>query len=97
MLTYPLEKRGKTPIYRYLYQCIRDDIIAGNLAKGTKFLQGISTKLKRQRHHHTNAYEELQIEGYITSVERRGFFVRMTNLASPLFPSSGINQIKITH
>ena len=36
MLTYPLEKRGKTPIYRYLYQCIRDDIIAGNLAKGTK-------------------------------------------------------------
>ena len=93
MLTYPLEKRGKTPIYRYLYQCIRDDIIAGNLAKGTKLpsKRELAQNLNVSVITIQNAYEELQIEGYITSVERRGFFVLHDESGIPVIPhQSGI-------
>ena len=36
MLTYNLSKRGKTPIYEYLYKCIRDDILMGRIKAGDK-------------------------------------------------------------
>ena len=36
MLTYDLSKRGKTPTYLYLYQCIRDDIMSGVIAPEEK-------------------------------------------------------------
>ena len=36
MLTYDLDKRGSTPLYDYLYQCIRQDIISGRLQAGER-------------------------------------------------------------
>ena len=44
MRTYALENRGGTPLYEYLYRCIREDILAGKLnrvmiiGKGSLFL-----------------------------------------------------------
>ena len=31
MLTYDLTARGNTPIYEYLYRCLRSDILSGAL------------------------------------------------------------------
>ena len=36
MLTYSFEDIGDTSMYEYLYRCIREDILAGRLAAGTK-------------------------------------------------------------
>lgn len=34
MLDYNLEKRGEASLYEYVYQQIRDDIVAGRIAAG---------------------------------------------------------------
>ena len=36
MLTYAMEQRGDLSLYEYLYQCIRRDILSGDLATGTR-------------------------------------------------------------
>lgn len=77
MLTYDLEKRGSLSLYDYLYQCIRQDIIHGKLAPQEKLPS------KRSLAQHLNigiitvasAYAQLAVEGYITSVEKKGYFV----------------------
>lgn len=77
MLTYNLNERGNTPLYDYLYQCIRQDIIAGNLSRGQKLPS------KRALAHHlnvglitvANAYAQLTTEGYVKAVEKKGYFV----------------------
>lgn len=77
MLTYQLEERGHLPLYEFLYQCIRQDILAGNLKKDEKLPS------KRSLAKHLNisiitiesAYAQLQIEGYIYSREKSGYFV----------------------
>ncbi|MBE6097286.1 MAG: PLP-dependent aminotransferase family protein [Schwartzia succinivorans] len=76
MLTYDLSKRGKAPLYDYLYQCIREDIITGAIRSGER----LPSKRTLARHLNigvitvTNAYAQLLTEGYITSVEKKGYF-----------------------
>ncbi len=77
MLTYDISARGKTPLYDYIYQCIRRDIIEGKLSSGER----LPSKRQLAEHLHvgvitvTNAYAQLVTEGYVTSEEKRGYFV----------------------
>ncbi len=77
MLTYDINNRGHMPVYEYLYRCIRDDIIEGKL----KAWEKLPSKRSLARHLNIgvvtvmNAYEQLLTEGYIRSIERRGYFV----------------------
>lgn len=77
MLTYNLHQRGNTPLYDYLYQCIRDDIINGTLTAGEK----LPSKRALAQHLNVgvitvaNAYAQLAVEGYISSAEKKGYFV----------------------
>lgn len=77
MLTYDLEQRGSTPLYEYLYQCIRQDIITGRLRAGER----LPSKRTLAQHLSVgiitvaNAYAQLAVEGYITSQEKQGYFV----------------------
>ncbi len=76
-MRYDLEKRGNTPLYLYLYECIRGDILNGVLPAGTRLPskrnfaadQGIAVITAE------NAYAQLLSEGYITSRSRSGFYV----------------------
>ena len=78
MLTYDLNKRGNTPLYDYLYQCIKQDIIQGELKPGER----LPSKRTLARHLSVgvitvaNAYAQLLTEGYVESQEKRGYFVR---------------------
>lgn len=73
MLTYDLQKRGKVSLYEYLYQCIRQDIINGNLKKDER----LPSKRSLVQHLNigvitvANAYEQLALEGYIYIVKRK--------------------------
>lgn len=76
MLTYDLDARGKTPLYQYLYQHIRDDIESGRIAAHEQ----LPSKRALAAHLHTsvitvqNAYQQLLIEGYLYSKEKVGYF-----------------------
>ena len=76
MLTYDLSKRGKTPTYLYLYQCIRDDIMNGVIAPEEKIpsKRALATHLGTSVITVENAYNLLLVEGYVRSRERVGFF-----------------------
>jgi len=77
ILTYDLEKRGRHPIYEYLYLCIREDILSGVIRGGEK----LPSKREMARDHKValitveNAYAQLVIEGYVTAREKSGYFV----------------------
>ena len=77
MLTYHLTDRKNMPIYEYLYKCIKEDILQGRIKAGDKLPSkrnfakhlGVSTATVE------NAYSQLLLEGYVTSVEKSGFYV----------------------
>ncbi len=77
MLTYSFSSAGSEPLYQYLYQCIKNDIVQGTLAADEKLPSkrsfaknlGISTITVE------NAYAQLIAEGFVYSLPKKGFFV----------------------
>ncbi len=84
MLTYDLSKRGKLPLYEFLYRCIKEDICSGKISAEEK----LPSKRMLAQHLQIsvitveNAYSQLLLEGYIYSVEKRGYFAS-TELVFP--------------
>ena len=85
MLTYPLEERGSLPLYEYLCRCIRSDILSGTLPAGTR----LPSKRALAEHLHVSvitvesAYSQLEAEGYLQALPRRGFFVAAVEQTPP--------------
>ena len=92
MLTYDFSSRGKTPMYEYLYNCIREDILSGKVKPDEK----LPSKREMASNHGIsiitvqNAYEQLMVEGYIYAVEKKGYFASEVEsgfeVASPKAP-----------
>ena len=76
-MRYDFEKKGQLTLYEYLCRCLKKDIQRGRLAAGAKLPSkrqlakdnGISVRTVM------NAYDQLLVEGYLTSQEKRGYFV----------------------
>ncbi len=83
MLTYNMENRQELPLYDYLYRCIKNDILSGRIPIGEK----LPSKRSLAKHLNIsvitveNAYAQLVLEGYITSSEKKGYFVNDTGCA----------------
>ena len=83
MLTYDFTNVD-VPIYEYLYRCIKNDILAGNLKPGDKLPSkrsfahnhGISTITIQ------NAYDQLISEGYVNTLPRKGYYVAELEVAA---------------
>ena len=88
MLTYSLNNRGSQPLYEYLYQCIRRDILAGTLRAGERLpsKRALAEHLQVSVITVETAYQQLEAEGYLYACPRRGFFVSQVERA----PESGI-------
>lgn len=77
MRTYTLDQRGTTPLYAYLYQCIRTEILNGTLSTGER----LPSKRRLAEHLRVSvttiegAYAQLEAEGYLYTKPKRGFFV----------------------
>ena len=77
MLHYTLNKQPGKPLYEELYKAIRNDILKGRLRSGQRLPSkrdmaadnnlSITTVL--------NAYQQLLMEGYLVSEEKKGYFV----------------------
>lgn len=76
MLDYNLEKRGEASLYEYVYQQIRDDIVAGRIAAGEHLpsKRAFASHLGISVITIENAYSQLLAEGYICSMPRRGYY-----------------------
>lgn len=80
MLNYHLHKQKGQPLYAALYECLKQDIVTGRLAAGSRLPSkrdmaaghGISVRTVM------NAYEQLLAEGYIESLEKKGYYVTKT-------------------
>ena len=76
MLTYTLDK-DKGHLSRELYKALKNDIEEGKLKRGEKlpskrtFARNCSVSTITVQ----NAYDQLVSEGYITAVEKKGYYV----------------------
>ncbi len=77
LLTYNLERRGKTSLYESLYHFIKSDILSGKLKSGEKLpsKRGLAQHLKISVITVENAYAQLIAEGYVFALEKSGYFV----------------------
>ncbi len=77
MLTYSLDERGDLPIYEYIYRSIREDIAGGKLSPGEHLpsKRAFARQLSVSMITIENAYAQLETEGYIYALPRKGFFV----------------------
>lgn len=76
MLTYDMGARGDDTRYGYLYRCIKDDIIDGRIAPGSR----LPSKRKLAEHLGVGvvtvegAYRQLVAEGFAEARERSGYY-----------------------
>lgn len=76
MLTYSFDNLGSESLYIHLYKCIKNDILDGKIPVGNRLPSkrsfaknlGISTITVE------NAYAQLQAEGYLYSIPKKGYF-----------------------
>ena len=85
MLTYELKKAPGVPLYEALYRCIREDILTGKLAPGTKLpsKRALAAHLEVSKVTVEGAYSQLLAEGYLRSVEKVGYFVEENHHPRP--------------
>ena len=101
MLTYSFDNRGKLTLYEYLYRCIKKDILEGKLKKDER----LPSKRNLAKHLDIsvitveNAYAQLQIEGYIYSKEKRGYYVSEVEnkIVNPHDGKKGKNENQTAH
>lgn len=67
----------KTPVYEQIYTLIKNEIKDGELLAGEKLpsTRGLSEYLQCSRSTVLMAYEQLMAEGYIETVQKKGYFV----------------------
>ena len=74
MLTYNFSNIGSDSLYEYLYKCIKNDILLGNIRPGEKlpskrtFAKNLGISVITVE----NAYAQLVAEGYLYSMPKRG-------------------------
>lgn len=83
MLTFQIDTDSKIPVYQQLYAFIKKEIQSGNIKCDVKLpsKRKLSAYLNISQNTVQAAYDQLIEEGYITSIEKRGYFVcRIDNL-----------------
>lgn len=77
MLTYNFTELKSPHLYEHLYLCMKEDIKSGKLAPDTKLpsKRNFSKQLGVSTITVENAYAQLLAEGYLYSLERKGYFV----------------------
>lgn len=83
MLTYPLDDRKGESLYRYLYRCIKNDIVEGVISPGDRLpsKRALAKHLGISLVTVEGAYTQLIAEGYVRSEQRRGYFANVLALA----------------
>jgi GntR family transcriptional regulator/MocR family aminotransferase len=80
LLTLPLDGAAATPLFRQLYDGLRERILDGTLAPGMRLpaTRGLAGDLGVSRNTVLNAYEQLLAEGYLEGKLGSGTYVHRT-------------------
>lgn len=86
-ITPILDYDSKKPLYIQLYNYIKSEISSGRLSAGSKLpsLRALAASLKISITTIELAYNQLLVEGYITSKEKSGYYVNANADHSPEF------------
>ena len=79
MLTYDLSQRGNRTMYEHLYEKMKEDILQGRLNSGEKLpsKRAMAEHLNVSVKTIENTYDQLLLEGYIRSEEKKGYYVNL--------------------
>ena len=90
MLTYTFTKHTGVSLYEQLYRAVKADILSGRLPGGTKLpsKRALAAHLEVSVITVKNAYEQLMAEGYLTGVEKKGYFVSAVLPSPAAVPAS---------
>ena len=85
MLLYDFNKRNDLSKYEYLYRCLKEDIVTGRIAQGSRMPSKRTLAEDNNISIRTvlSAYDQLVVEGYLVSKERSGYYV-VSDFDSPL-------------
>lgn len=77
-----IERSSGIPIYQQIYEQIKADILSGNLPEGFRMTstRTLAKELQVGRNSVESAYDQLVLEGYITSVPGSGYTVNKMEL-----------------
>jgi GntR family transcriptional regulator / MocR family aminotransferase len=80
LLTVPLDSTAEAPLFRQLYEGLRQGILAGRLAPGARLpaTRRLANELGVSRNTVLNAYEQLLVEGYLEGRAGSGTYVPRT-------------------
>lgn len=84
-----LNSHGPVPLYKQLYDQIREHILSGKLPADARLpsVRDMAAELSASRNTVEGAYQELYAEGYIYSKPRSGYFVSpLDQGAAPYYP-----------
>lgn len=92
MLTYVLDKNNKMPLYEQLYLKIRNDISSGKIESGARLpsKRMLSEHLGISKVTVESAYAQLIAEGYIYSVEKKGYYAEKVAVLRSALPENKI-------
>ncbi len=93
MLTYVFDKKSHIPIYEQLYHFIRKDILDGVIEGGSKLpsKRELASHLGISKVTVESAYASLISEGYIYSIEKRGYYAEK-NLTIPVSTAFSVDE-----
>lgn len=76
-LTFPLDSKGKSPLYEQIYNYIKGEIYVGNLNAASKLpsTRALAEHLQVSRSTVELAYEQLISEGYVETIPWKGYYV----------------------
>ena len=97
LLTFVLDDTKAEPLYHQLYKYIKIEIQEGRIDYGEKLpsKRKLADHLGVSQNTVTTAYEQLIDEGYVSAIERRGYFVeKIDNLIILDAPEKRINRDK---
>lgn len=99
-----LDSDSRNPLYKQIYQQIKDDITEGNLPKNAplKSLRVLEKELNISRNTVDRAYQQLVAEGYVRPVRGMGYFVEdiegfdVTDVEEPPEPVEQVHHSHLT-
>ena len=83
MLTYELEYSRTEPLYLQIYEHIRKDMESGHIRAGEKLpsKRELASQLGVSIVTVENAYHQLEAEGYIKAVQKKGWFAEKISIS----------------
>lgn len=85
MISAQLEGRDKRPLYEQLYHSIKEAIESGGVKAGDKLpsKRKLADHLQISLRTVENAYAQLALEGYVSSIEKKAYYVQLVERPRP--------------